>query len=373
MSMAFSSTFAGAAPTGRKTTDIEEKMLNKKVALVVGASGIIGNAVLETLAQKADWTVRAVRRSLVPGVASFECDITDAQATANALREAADTTHVFYAALRMDSNPQREADINTAMLRNVLDGLKAAGAQVQRVVHFQGAKVYGPHLGPALAPYYEDDPRHVASNFYYEQEDLLRERASAGELEWSILRPDAVIGDIAGNPMNIAVTIGAYAALSRDAGVPLRFPGSVHTYRGVLGQLTDGRWLGRASEWAATAAAANNAAFNLVGEPFRWERIWQKVGAALDMEIAPPQPMSLADYLPEKAAVWERLARDNHLQPIPYEKLVNWRFGDIVFNMQWDMVSDMGKIRRAGFTEAVSTEDSLIAALKSLKAKRYIP
>jgi nucleoside-diphosphate-sugar epimerase len=348
-------------------------MLKHRVALVVGASGIIGNAVVRALVEQHDWTVRALRRSLVPGVQSLDCDITDAGATASALKAAGDTTHVFYAALKMDGDPQIEAELNTNMLRNVLDGLKAAGANIERVVHFQGAKVYGPHLGFALAPFYEDDPRHVASNFYYDQEDLLRARADAGELEWSILRPDAVVGDIAGNPMNIAVTIGAYAALSRDAKVPLRFPGSVHTYRGVLGQLTDAGLLGRASLWAATAAAAKNEAFNLVGEPFRWERIWQKLGAALRMEIAEPQPMSLANYLPKKSSAWERLARDHGLQNIAYDRLVNWRFGDVVFNLQWDMVSDMGKIRRAGFTEFVSTEESLISALDSLRTQRYIP
>ncbi|WP_434135062.1 SDR family oxidoreductase [Pseudomonas luteola] len=348
-------------------------MSASKVALVVGASGIIGNAVVETLAENPEWRVRAVRRTFVPNVETIDLDLTDANATAQALSQAGDTTHVFYAALRPDSSLAKEADINGAMLRNVLDGLKSAGAKLQRVVHYQGAKVYGVHLGPTAAPFYEDDPRHLSPNFYYTQEDLLRERAAQGEFEWSILRPDVVVGDIAGNPMNIALVIGAFAALSKQAGVPLRFPGSMKAYREVLAQLTDARWLARASVWAALDSAARNEAFNLVGEPFRWERLWHKIGKALDMDVADPQPFSLATQMPSKADDWQKLAEQHQLESVPYEKLVGWKFGDFVFNTEFDMISDMGKIRRAGFTEAVSTEDCLIGAIKRLQEKKYIP
>jgi len=349
-------------------------MADSKVALVVGASGIIGHAVVETLMEDASWKVRAVRRTFVPDVETLNLDLTDAAATREALADASDTTHVFYAALRPDANLGREAEINGAMLHNLLDGLKSAGARLERVVLYQGAKVYGVHLGPSTAPFYEDEtPRHVGPNFYYNQEDLLRERAERGEFEWAILRPDVVVGDIAGNPMNIAMVIGAFAALSQESAVPLRFPGSVETYRGVLAQLTDARWLARASIWAALDPAARNQAFNLVGEPFRWERIWNKVGDALGLEVAEPLPFSLARQMPEMADVWQRLAERHGLQPVPFSELVGWPFGDFIFNTEFDMVSDMGKIRRAGFTEAVSTEACLIGALRRLGEKGFIP
>jgi hypothetical protein len=173
--------------------------------------------------------------------------------------------------------------------------------------------------------------------------------------------------------MNIALVIGAFAALSKQAGIPLRFPGSMKAYRHVLAQLTDARWLARASVWAALAPAARNEAFNIVGEPFRWERLWHKVGEALEMEVADPQPFSLANQMPTQEKSWQKLVDQYDLQPIPYEKLIGWRFGDFVFNTEFDMISDMGKIRLAGFTEAVSTEDSLISAIKRLQEQRYIP
>jgi nucleoside-diphosphate-sugar epimerase len=348
-------------------------MTKVKTALVAGASGIIGNAVTEALAGMPDWRVRVVRRSHVPVLEALDCDLIDADAVARALRGAGDTTHLFFAAYRPDPNPQESAEINTRMLRNVLDGLRAAGATVPRVVYFQGVKVYGAHLGASMAPFYEDDPRHLPVNFYFAQEDLLRERGRQGELEWSILRPDAVIGDVAGNLMNIALVLGTFAALSRQAGIPLRFPGSYKTYREVLSEMSDARWLARASVWAALAPSAKNEAFNIVGEPFRWERMWHKLGAALGMEVAEPQPFSMALHMPHRAADWQHMVAAHQLQPIPYNELVHWGFGDAVLNMDRDMVSDMGKIRRAGFVEPVHTEDALIQAIRRLQDNRYIP
>lgn len=342
-------------------------------ALVVGASGIIGNAVVQELKGRPDWSVRALPRTFVDGVETIRADLTDAAATASALEAARDTTHVFYAALKGGSNLLDEERINGDMLRNLLDGLKAVGAPLQRVVHYQGAKVYGVHLGPTQAPFYEDDPRHVTPNFYYAQEDLLRERAAAGDFAWSILRPDVVVGDVVGNPMNIVMVMGVFAALSKEACVPLRFPGTEKVYSRVFAQTTDAAWMARASVWAALDPAAAGEAFNLVNEPFRWERIWRRVADAFAMEVGPPQPFVLAKQMPLLAETWARVAQRHGLQTPAYDKLVGWWFGDFVFNTEFDMVSDMGKIRRAGFTEAVETEATIVGAIERLRAARQLP
>jgi nucleoside-diphosphate-sugar epimerase len=346
---------------------------DKKAALVAGASGIIGNALVETLAVQDGWSVRALRKTFVPGVATVDADLLSASATANALRIAADTTHVFYAALAPRTDLAEEERVNLEMLRNLLDGLRAASAPLQRVVLYQGAKVYGVHLGAGHAPFYEDDPRHLGPNFYYAQEDFLRERAERDGFDWAILRPDVVVGDIAGNPMNIAMVMLVFAALSKARGLPLRFPGSWRTYREVLAQVTDAHWLARASLWAALAPSARNEAFNVVGEPFRWERIWRYVADEAGMEVGSPQPLSLARQMPSQAAAWEELAASHGLQKVPFERLVGWSFGDFIFNTAFDVISDMGKIRRAGFLEASDNQAWIRDALSSLRKKRYVP
>ncbi len=260
------------------------------------------------------------------------------------------------------------------MLRNLLDGLASAGAKLDRVVLYQGAKVYGVHLGPVPSPFYEDDnPRHVGPNFYFAQEDELRARAAAGGPDWAILRPDVVVGDAPGNPMNIATVIGAYAALCRADGAAFRFPGPAPVYDSVFAQVTDAHALARASLWAATAANARNQAFNYVHEPFRWRRIWERVAGALDLPLGPPVPLRLASHMASKGPVWQQLAAEQRLVDKPYEKAVGWGFGDFVFHSAFDLVSDMGKIRRAGFTETVDSAEALIAAIRRQQAAKILP
>jgi nucleoside-diphosphate-sugar epimerase len=350
-------------------------MTNTLVALVAGANGIIGDALLRELDQMPGVVARALSRSENrAGRQTIVADLLDAGATARALKGAADTTHVFYAALLPKPSVVEEDRVNTAMLRNLLDGLKAAGAALKRVVLYQGGKVYGVHLGKVIAPFYEDDDiRVMGPHFYYSQEDLLRTGAAAGEYEWSILRPDVVIGDVYGNAMNIAMVIGVYAAICRATNTPFRFPGKHGVYTDVFHQFTQAGALARASIWAASASAAKNEAFNYVHEPIRWQRLWTEVGDALGLRSAPPVPLRLVEQMADKADIWRRIVSDHGLSDIPYDKLVGWAFGDGVLNTEWDMVSDMGKIRRAGFSETVDTAEAMLDAIASLSRQRVLP
>ncbi len=289
------------------------------------------------------------------------------------MEAAADTTDLFYAAYRPAPDFAAEVAVNGPMLENLLDGLKAVGAPLRRVVLYQGAKVYGVHLGPVLAPFYEDHPRHIPPNFYFTQADTLRRHGEADGFDWSILRPDVVVGDVAGNPMNIAMVIGVFAALSRATGTPFRFPGSARVYNGVLAQVTDARLLGRASLWCATADAARGEAFNYVHEPFRWERVWRQVAEGLGLEVAPPMSMTLARQMADKGPLWSELRAAHGLNSTPYDQLVGWPFGDFIFNTEFDMISDMGKIRRAGFNETVDSGEAILGAIRRLVEQKVLP
>ena len=349
-------------------------MAEFRTALVAGANGIIGKAVMQELATAEGWHARAVSRGSHGSCEAIAADLTDPEATRAALAQARDTTHLFYAALAPQPSLADEDRVNGAMLRNLLDGLEAHGAPLKRVVLYQGAKVYGVHLGPVPAPFYEDEnPRHIGPNFYFTQEDLLRSRAERGGAAWSILRPDVVVGDAAGNAMNIAMVIGAYAALCKAEGAAFRFPGPAHVYERVFAQVTDARALARASLWAATSDAALGEAFNYVHEPFRWRRVWEKLAAALDLPLGPPVPMRLATHMADKKSVWEQLVAEQGLSDMPYERAVGWSFGDFVFHSDFDLVSDMGKIRRAGFGESVDSDEALVSAIRRLQAAKVLP
>ncbi|TNC15907.1 SDR family oxidoreductase [Methylobacterium terricola] len=348
-------------------------MPETRTALVAGANGIIGKALMETLSATPGWRARALSRRPHGSPGAIAVDLTDAAATRAALTGVRDVTHLFYAALAPQPDLAAEVRVNGAMLRHLLDGLEAAGAPLERAVLYQGAKVYGVHLGPVPSPFYEDEPRHVGPNFYFTQEDELRTRAARGGPAFAILRPDVVVGDAAGNAMNIAMVIGAYAALCRADGAAFRFPGPAHVYDGVFAQVTEAGALARASLWAATSDTARGEAFNYVHEPFRWRRIWERIAGALDLPLGPPVPLRLATHMADKAPAWARLVAEQGLVDTPYERAVGWAFGDFVFHSDFDLVSDMAKIRRAGFTETVDSADALIAAIRRLQAAGVLP
>src|SRR3954452_17691072 len=278
-------------------------------ALVAGAAGIIGHALLHELNHNG-WRVRGLSRRSLPDQPSIQADLTDAHATQAALRDAGDTTHLFYAALAPDPDLATEAARNAAMLGHLLDGLEAAGAPLRRVIIYQGFKIYGIHLGAKVpTPARESDPPHMPPNLYMAQEAALRERSTRRSWDYVALRPDVVVGDIWGNPMNIALVVGAFAEISRALGIPLRFPGTDKAF-GQLVQFTDARLLARASLWAATSDRAGGEAFNVTnGDVFRWERMWNDVARHLGLATAAPVPLTLARHMADKGPMWRTLAQ----------------------------------------------------------------
>ena len=107
----------------------------------------------------------------------------------------------------------------------------------------------GADLGPFKTPAREDDPRLMPPNFYYGQEDHLRRQQAGKRWTFSILRPEAVCGYAIGNPMNLTMVIAVYAAISKELGLPLRFPGTLVAYQ-ALYQVTSAGILARAGNRA---------------------------------------------------------------------------------------------------------------------------
>src|SRR5689334_5565678 len=200
----------------------------RKVALVAGATGIIGRGIVEHLSGLDDWEVIAMSRS-APDYQSkgrfVSADMLESGDCRDKLGGLGDVTHLFFAAYREMPTEAERVEVNGAMLRNVVEAIEAAAPGLRRIVLMQGTKYYGCHLGPFKTPARESDPRHMPPNFYYTQQDHLEARQSGKEWTWSALRPQAITGFAVGNPMNLVSVIAVYAAISRELGLPLRFPG----------------------------------------------------------------------------------------------------------------------------------------------------
>ena len=210
-------------------------------------------------------------------------------------------------------------------------------------------------------------------NFYYDQEDFLRERQRGQSWTFTALRPEAVCGFAVGNPMNLLTVIAVYAAISKELRVPLRFPGTEAAYR-ALYQVSSADILAQATDWAGTERTAANEIFNITnGDYFRWQHMFPKIAAMFDMPIADPVPTPLVTYMTDKAPLWERMVERYGLQRIPYEAVASWGFGDFIFNSGFDNISSTIKARRAGFHACIDTEDMFREQFEQLRQLRIIP
>ncbi|MFL9984241.1 SDR family oxidoreductase [Paraburkholderia sediminicola] len=348
----------------------------KKVALVVGAQGVIGRNLVDHLARLDDWAVIGLSRrggEAQERVQYIAVDLLDPADTQSKLRALDHVTHVFYAAYQDRPTWAELVPPNLAMLVNVLDALEPVAAGLQHVSLMQGYKVYGGHLGPFKTPAREDDAHFMPPEFMFDQQTFLESRQQGKQWSWSAIRPSVVGGFALGNPMNLAVAIAAYASMSKELGLPLRFPGKPGAYDKLL-EMTDAGLLARATVWAATEPRAANQAFNINnGDLFRWNDMWPKLARYFELDVAPPLPMPLDTIMADKESLWNAMAIKHCLQPVPYRDVSSWRFADFVFSWDYDMFGDGSKARHFGFHEFVDTETMFIAIFDDLRRRKLIP
>jgi nucleoside-diphosphate-sugar epimerase len=346
-----------------------------KVALVVGAQGVIGRTLVEHLAGLDDWRVVGLSRR--PGTAServrhVRVDLLDPADCRGKLADLRDVTHVFYAAYQDRPTWAALVEPNLAMLANVVAAIDAAAPGLAHVSLMQGYKVYGAHLGPFRTPAREDDPGHMPPEFNLAQQDHLAALAAQRPWSWSAIRPSVVCGFALDNPMNLVSAIAVYASISRELGLPLRFPGARGAY-GPLLEVTDAGLLARATVWAATDPRCADQAFNIAnGDLFRWDDMWPRIAGWFGLDVAPPLPMSLAEVMADKEPVWDRMVQRHGLRH-SYAEVSSWPFADAVFGWDYDFLADGGKARRFGFHEHVETAEMFPRLFGELRGRRVIP
>lgn len=353
--------------------------------LIAGASGIIGQAAVEHFAGLPNWRVSALsrRRADWPTeVSHVALDLMDRDALCAGLGSLNDVTHLLYTALYelpdlvAGWRDTQQMAINLAMLRNLLDALQVQAPALRHITLMQGAKAYGTHIAPAPVPAKERWPRHAHENFYWLQEDLLRERQPRAAWTFTILRPQFVVGHASGSPMNVLAAIGAYAATSRENGEPLHFPGGGR----YVTAATDSRLIAAATEFAATQARAANETYNIVnGDALVWQDLWPAVADCFGMTVGEPKPRSLAAHMPLQQAAWSQVAKRHGLRESSLANLAgqSWQFTDrvLAFGNAQPAASLLSpiKLRQHGFADCLDTEDSLRYWLAKLQRERWLP
>jgi len=91
------------------------------------------------------------------------------------------------------------------------------------------------------------------------------------------------MGPSLNSPMNLVTSLAAYAAMSRELGVPLRFPGTQAGWN-TLQETTDAELFGQATLWALREDKAKNEIFNVSnGDVYRWRQMWGVLAKFYDL------------------------------------------------------------------------------------------
>ncbi|HTJ28156.1 MAG TPA: SDR family oxidoreductase [Candidatus Limnocylindria bacterium] len=352
----------------------------RRTALVVGASGIVGNTLARRLAE-GGWTVHGLARRPVPtpGVNPVAADLLDPAALRAALK-GVHPSHVFVCTWLRQPTEAENITVNSAMVRHLFDALAPAAAVehaalVTGLKHYLGPfEAYGKGVLPAT-PFREEQARLDVPNFYYAQEDVLFAAAARDGFAWSVHRPHTIIGYALGNAMNMGVTLAVYATIQRERGLPMRFPGHAAQWSGLT-DMTDARLLAAQLEWAATTPAARDQAFNVVnGDVFRWSWMWERLAGWFGLEVAPfsGEGEPLERQLAGAGDLWAEIARKHGLIEPDLQRLVSAWHTDADLGRPIECVTDMSKSRKLGFLDYQPTDEAFFDLFALLRERRVIP
>jgi len=164
--------------------------------LIAGATGVVGFAAMKHFAERGDCEVTAVsrRRPLETFGARFlAVDLTDAKACAELCDQLGGVTRLVYAAVYEKPGlvqgwfEDDQIQTNQRMLENLLGPVERTSPDLQHVTLLQGTKAYGAHIRPIPIPARENrsELRDVP-NFYWRQEDHLRDLQNGKAWHWTI-------------------------------------------------------------------------------------------------------------------------------------------------------------------------------------------
>jgi nucleoside-diphosphate-sugar epimerase len=348
--------------------------MSMNTAVVAGASGLIGRRIAERLLARG-WNVIGLARrpAATPGMRWIAVDLCDADDCVARLRGLDSTTHVFYAARFDHPEGQPEAvDTNAAMLGNLVNALERH-APLAHVHAVHGSKYYGHQLGPVPFPMREDTPRAKNRNFYFDQEDFLIERSRKAGWTYSTSRPHAFCDPAIDHPRSFGLVVAVYAAIQRELGRALDFPGGDKGYDAHT-QFTDLGLLARAAVWMATEPRCANQSFNVVnGDTPRWRELWEPLAQGFGLGPGTPRRFSLAEYMRDKGPVWARVVEKHGLRKTDLHALVLWAYGDYQLGPDWDIGSSMDKARALGFSDSVDSLEMFRRQFRNYRDENVVP
>lgn len=348
----------------------------RKTALVLGATGVSGRALITHLEALPDWDLLAASRhapEFKTRARFLPVDLLDSDSCRSAFANLPQVTHLFYTAYADRPTIAETREPNAMMFRNALPAIDAGAPNLRHVCLLQGTKYYGQYLGKFRTPAKERDPRHPNPHFYYDHEDTMFALQQGRSWTWSCARPHVICGFALGNALNLIAVLCVYATMMKAMGRPLTFPGKPGAFTSIY-QATDAGLLARAMTWMATDPRCANQAFNVTnGDFFRYENIWPAFARYFDMEPGGVERVDMREVMAGKESVWDGLVAKHGLVKNPFWKVADWNFANYAFSNDWDVMSDTTKCRQYGFLEFMDSEEMFLRLFDEFRAAKVIP
>ncbi|GLA73901.1 hypothetical protein AtubIFM55763_004835 [Aspergillus tubingensis] len=301
----------------------------------------------------------------------------------------APVTHAYFTSYVHDDDFRVLREKNVPLFRNFLDAMDAVCPGLQRVSLQTGGKYYGVHLGPVKVPLEESFPRYddQGFNFYYNQEDYLREvQKRRNTWSYNIIRPNAINGFAPhANGMSEALTIAIYMLICRELNQPATFPGNEYFWNSI----DDNSYapsLADLTVWASSQEHCRDEVFNHVnGDVFVWKHMWQDVAKYFGVEVPEPKfekaagqaktlsnEIDMVEWAKDKRAVWETVVQ-KHGGKVEAFDWGTWGFFNWATGKSWLTISSVNKARKYGWQRHDNTFDTWIETYRSFENAGVLP
>ena len=389
--------------------------------------GITGHAIVKELTNDPSWTKIYTLSRTQEGVdhPNIRHATLDLQSSAKDMAKdlsGIEADYVFFCAYLAKDDESEASEVNGAMLKNFLDALTLTGAEktLKRFILTCGLKQYAVHQGRPKNPMIETDPwleqPDRPPNFYYTQQRVLQESQSGKQWEWVATYPQDVIGLAKRNFMNLALSLGLYAAGSNALGKSLPYPGSLACYL-AYNCWTSSKTHARFCVWACSAKGAGNEAFNVVnGDTQSWQDMWPRLAerfkckvpermfegeaydgfesSEMELPFRPPidefaatmglkghfgrnkvhQRIDLVKWAKREDVrqAFEKVRKDSDIREDVWEN-GTWGFLGFCLGRNYDTVASMSKARKLGWMGYQDTWEAFEEAFLELEQARLLP
>ncbi|KAF3488611.1 hypothetical protein F2Q69_00057309 [Brassica cretica] len=219
----------------------------------------------------------------------------------------------------------------------------------------------------------------IKNNFYYSLEDVLfeevKKKKESSTVTWSVHRPNTIFGFSPYSLTNVVGTLCVYAAICKQEGSPLLFPGSKEAWEGFAAA-SDADLVAEQQIWAAVDPCAKNEAFNCNnGDVFKWKHLWKVLAEKFGIEefgFEEGKNVGLVKMMKGKERVWEEIVKKNQLKERKLEDVGVWWFADDVLGVE-GMIDSMNKSKEHGFLGFRNSKNSFISWIDKYKAFKIVP